>query len=400
MNDLYNYYRDILKNELFPCAFVDLEKFNENIIGIMNRMSSYDKTIRVASKSIRVPFLLEKIFQSNSKFQGILSYKAEEAVYLSKKGFKDILVAYPIWNNKEIIMISDQIREGGEITLMVDSSEHIKRANLIAQEQNLIIPLCIDIDMSSKHLNLHFGVYRSSITTSGQVISLANLIDQYSNVKLDGVMGYEAQIAGIADRSPAKNFVINRVIRFLKKRSIKELRNRRKKIVSSLKEQGYSLRFVNGGGTGSIESTSGEKIVTEVTVGSGFFSPVLFDYYDSFKHQPALSFALEITRKPAPNIYTCHGGGYVASGSMGIDKIPKPYLPEGCKLVKNEAAGEVQTPIIYKKKQYNLQIGDPIFMRHSKAGELCEHFNEILLISEGKIINRFPTYRGEGKKFL
>jgi hypothetical protein len=39
-------------------------------------------------------------------------------------------------------------------------------------------------------------------------------------------------------------------------------------------------------------------------------------------------------------------------------------------------------------------------MRHSKAGELCERFNALLLVSDGAIIGEAPTYRGEGQAFL
>lgn len=159
------------------------------------------------------------------------------------------------------------------------------------------------------------------------------------------------------------------------------------------------LRFVNGGGTGSMESTCAEDRVTEVTVGSGFYHSHLFDHYSNFKGKPAAGFAVGISRKPKRKMYTCLGGGYIASGSSDKDKAPEPYLPKGCELVEQEGAGEVQTPITYSGKE-QLELGDPIFFRHSKAGELCERFNELLLIRNGKVHSRIPTYRGEGKSFL
>jgi D-serine deaminase-like pyridoxal phosphate-dependent protein len=159
------------------------------------------------------------------------------------------------------------------------------------------------------------------------------------------------------------------------------------------------LDLVNAGGTGSIESSMKETWVTEITVGSGFYSPALFDYYEHFKHQPAVGFAVQIVRQPKENYFTCLGGGYIASGTVGIDKQPKPYLPDGIKLTDNEGTGEVQTPFKYKGSE-KINIGDAILFRHSKAGELCERFNELHLISNGKITNIIPTYRGQGKCFL
>jgi D-serine deaminase-like pyridoxal phosphate-dependent protein len=216
------------------------------------------------------------------------------------------------------------------------------------------------------------------------------------SLRLDGVMGYEAQIAGVGDKGGGFK---GQLIRLLKRRSIPQLAERRKAIVDALKAKGAKLRFVNGGGTGSIESTIQEDCVTEVTTGSGFYAPGLFDHYRAFKHQPAAGYAIEIVRRPQPQIYTCLGGGYVASGEVGLRKQPVPYLPEGAQLIANEGAGEVQTPVVYSGPE-NLSIGDPIFMRHAKAGELCERFNSLYLISGGKIVDEVPTYRGEGKNFL
>ena len=203
-------------------------------------------------------------------------------------------------------------------------------------------------------------------------------------------MGYEAQIAGVGDKTG--NAAKNLAIAALKKKSVKELAQRRAAIVAEIKAQGHPLRFVNGGGTGSAETPIKEACVTELAVGSGFYSPGLFDDYNRFLHLPAAAYAIEITRNPIPGIYTCYGGGYTASGSIEKNKQPKPYLPLGSRLIDTEGAGEVQTPIEYKGPE-KLKLGDPVFMRHAKAGELCERFNSLLLVKEGKIVNEVKTSR-------
>ena len=399
---LYYYYSNLIRNESFPCLLLDLDLFKKNIIDVANRLRSHTnntKTIRIASKSVRSIEVLKLILSSDEMFKGILSYSLREALFLHSKGFTDIVVAYPEINKKDIEKFCTELQSQPiDITLMVDSIDQVKIINEIALAHSVTISLSLDIDLSTKFGLLHFGVRRSPINNLKTATLFAKEIKSFKNVELVGVMGYEAQIAGVPDKSPAKNFLINFLIRFLKKRSIKTILSRREKIVNMLNGEGFKMKFINGGGTGSVESTGEEKVVTEVTVGSGFYAPVLFDYYNTFKHHPSLFYGLEVVRKPAKDIYTCHGGGYVASGSLGIDKIPQPYLPEESSLLVNEMAGEVQTPI--ENKKYNLQIGDPVFMRHAKAGELCEHFNEIIAVSKGSIVNRFKTYRGEGVIFL
>ena len=211
-------------------------------------------------------------------------------------------------------------------------------------------------------------------------------------------MGYEAQIAGVGDRYPGA-WAKNLLVRLLKRHSVRVVAERRAEMVQAVRELGIPLRFVNGGGTGSLATTARDPSVTEVTVGSGLYAPVLFDYYRDFRYQPAAGFAIEIVRRPRPGIYTCAGGGYVASGAAGRDKLPMPYLPEGTRLLPLEGAGEVQTPVRYEGP-IALNLGDPVFLRHAKAGELCERFDRLHLFSEGRIVGEATTYRGDGRCFL
>jgi D-serine deaminase-like pyridoxal phosphate-dependent protein len=397
MNQKYENYNEIFVNTPKPLAYVDLDLLNNNIEDVLLRAQG--KPVRIASKSVRSVELLKRIFDKSPKFQGIMSYSALEAVHLLENNFNNILIAYPIVSEQLIELLIPYIHQKKDIYFMIDCIEHLELYDRIVIKNDVKFELCLDIDMSSKFFFLHFGVFRSGISNKELALNVANKIQELNNVNLAGLMGYEAQIAGLPDFSPANNILMNWIIRLLKKRSINKLRKLRSEVFHSLKNAGFDLEFINGGGTGSVESTREEKIVTEITVGSAFFSPKLFDYYQAFRHLPASGFAIEITRNPKKSIYTCHGGGYVASGSHGIDKLPIPYLPDKCKLVSNEGAGEVQTPIQYKGN-LDLKIGDSIFFRHAKAGELCEHFNELHIISNNSLIETVKTYRGEGKKFL
>ncbi|MBE3561424.1 MAG: amino acid deaminase/aldolase, partial [Ktedonobacteraceae bacterium] len=211
-------------------------------------------------------------------------------------------------------------------------------------------------------------------------------------------LGYEAQIAGVGDHY-AGQAMKNVLVQQLKRRSSREVARRRAALVEFVASYVPHLRFINGGGTGSIATTCREAVVTEITVGSGFYAPALFDSYRDFRYLPAAGYAIEIVRQPAPFLYTCHGGGYVASGAAGADKLPQPYLPEGTELLPLEGAGEVQTPVKYAGPE-QLHLGDPIFMRHAKAGELCEHFTHLLFVRDGAVIEEATTYRGDGACFL
>lgn len=381
-----------------PLAWCDVDLLDKNIEDIAARAHGKNKTIRVASKSVRCTYVLKRILEKNSVYKGLMCFTGREALFLLEQGFDDILLGYPIVNKEEIFDLCVASKNGKKIMLMVDCDEHLQIINTIAKQVGVTQRLCIDVDMSSDFPGIHFGVMRSPITTAAKGMRLVDRFESYSNIALSGVMGYEAQVAGLGEMNPV-NGLKNYVIPILKKRSILDYSKRRQEIVAYIKSKNHPLEIVNAGGTGSIESSKQEDWVTEITVGSGFFSPALFDYYKNFRHLPAAGFAAQIVRKPKPNYYTCLGGGYIASGPTGKDKQPKPYLPEGVKLTDNEATGEVQTPFEYTGPE-KIDIGDAILFRHSKAGEICERFNDLHIISEGKIIDKVLTYRGQGQCFL
>jgi D-serine deaminase-like pyridoxal phosphate-dependent protein len=159
------------------------------------------------------------------------------------------------------------------------------------------------------------------------------------------------------------------------------------------------LELVNAGGTGDLHLIADEPAITEGTAGSGFYAPALFDTYSSFTLEPAAMFALPVSRRPSPDTVTALGGGYLASGAGGKDRMPRPYLPEGLTVDALEGTGEVQTPL-HGRAARSLKVGDRVYFRHVKAGELCERFDRLYLVSGSEIVDELPTYRGEGQTFL
>ncbi|MDZ7729811.1 MAG: alanine racemase [Natrialbaceae archaeon] len=396
-SDTYAYYHEVFADCERPFAFVDLDALDSNIETVQRRAAG--TPVRVASKSVRCRSILERVLDADG-IRGIMAYGGYEAAWLADEGFDDLLVAYPVVEAAELEAIAERVADGTQIVCMVDSVEHIERAAEAAEAVGTTLPLCLDIDMSTEHLGIYFGVRRSEIRSAAQARRRAAFIERTDGVSLEAVMGYEGQIAGLPDDNPANNAAVNFVVRQLKRLSRSEVLDRRGAVIAGLTADGHDLRYVNGGGTGCVEFASGDPAVTEVTVGSGFYTPHLFDNFRRFTHQPAAGYAIEVTRRPDQSIVTCRGGGYVASGPPGVDKIPQPWLPRRAELIDTEAAGEVQTPIQYRGPGTTSMLGDPVFMRHAKAGELCRNFEALHLVADGEIVETVPTYRGDGKQFF
>jgi D-serine deaminase-like pyridoxal phosphate-dependent protein len=402
-NGQYQEYRRIFQNQRLPLAFIDLEALDANVAFVRRLVQGTGRTIRLGTKSIRCEPLLRRIFDLGGPlFRGLLTFTVEETAWLAQKGYDNMIVAYPTIQPTDMLLLQDLARAGKQVYLMVDCLEHLQTLSAAGTQAGVDLNACIEIDMAYRPLGargIHLGLRRSPLRTPSEVIDLVREAKKLSRIRIRAVMGYEGHIAGLGDAFPAQAFK-NKLIRFLKQRSIAELTRRRASVIKSLRNEGLSLEIVNGGGSGSLLSTLADASITEVTVGSGFYCSALFHHFKDVKYQPAAFFATQVVRKPTDKIITCQGGGYSASGPAGPDKLPAPVLPPGLKYLPLEGAGEVQTPLVLPEGCPDLQLGDPIFFQHAKAGELCERFDQLWLIQAGEIITQVPTYRGEGKTFL
>lgn len=382
-----------------PFAFVDLDSMWANADSMLERAGG--KPIRVATKSIRCRALIEEVLRYDQGFSGLMTFTLPETLWLAEQGFEDLLLAYPTTDVEALgeLALRSVAHPAGAPIVMVDCAEHLDMIESVLGGAASPVRVCIDLDASWWALGgrVKVGPKRSPIHTVEQALALAREIERRPQIELDALMAYEGQIAGVGDR-PAGRRLRGAMIRFMQKRSARELAERRGAVVAALGEF-VELPIVNGGGTGSLELTAAEAVVTEVTAGSGFYAPTLFDSYSRFTLTPAAGFALPIVRKPSPKVATALGGGYLASGSGDPARLPSPWLPAGLRLDPEEGAGEVQTPLLGDPAA-GLAVGDRVYMRHAKAGELCERFNTLHLVQGDEIVDVVPTYRGEGKSFL
>lgn len=376
-----------------PFACLDLDALEHNADQVLGM--SGQKPVRLATKSLRCVQAVEHLLALHPRFQGVMCYHPQEAAALLEAGVSDVLMGYPTLDRPALARLAGLCRQGKAIVLMADDASQLEAAEHAAREQQACFDICLDIDMSSAFGGLHFGVRRSPLRTEAAVLELADSIRRSPHLRLAGVMGYEAQLAGVPDARPGRK-LMNAAIRYMKRRSEAEVAARRAAIVRALRREGHELRFVNGGGSGSLRFTASDESVTELTAGSAFYAPALFDGYADLPLQPAAAFALPVVRVAAPGIYTCFGGGYIASGEAGTDRLPQPVWPPGGHLLTREGAGEVQTPVRYPDGADPLRPGDLIWFRHAKAGELAERFRELVVVKEGACIGTWTTYRGEG----
>jgi D-serine deaminase-like pyridoxal phosphate-dependent protein len=378
-----------------PFALVDLDAMWSNSRELLARAAG--TPIRVASKSVRCRSLLAAILETPG-FQGLMTFTLPESLWLHGHGFDDLLLAYPTADRTALAELGRIETERPPI-LMVDSLDHLDYIQAAAGAAGRPTRVCLELDTGWWPFGgrLKVGAKRSPLRTAEQAQALAREIVSRPGFELAALMGYEAHIAGVGDR-PLDKRLQGPLIRLMKRRSAAELAERRAAVVEAVR-QVAPVPIVNGGGTGSVHTTRREAVITEVTAGSGFFAPLLFDRYADFSLTPAAMFAMPVVRRPSGGVATLLGGGYPASGGAGRDRLPAPYLPRRLRLDSQEGAGEVQTPVIGAAAA-SLRIGDRVYLRHAKAGELCERFSTLYLVRGGEVVDEVPTYRGEGRTEL
>jgi D-serine deaminase-like pyridoxal phosphate-dependent protein len=382
-----------------PFALVDLDAFDANAADMERRAAG--RPMRLASKSVRCRALQERVL-ARPGYAGTLAFTLAEAAWLESLGGEDLVVAYPPADAPTLELLAGSSR----VVVMVDCVEHLQMIEEgVSGRREHPVSVCIDVDAGWRALGgrVRIGVKRSPVHAPSEAAELARRVLAHPELELTGLMLYEAQIAGVGDAPPGQR-LRGASIRFMQERSARELAVRRERVVAAvsgvLAGAGEpTLRFVNGGGTGSLERTARESAVTELTSGSGLYGPTLFDTYTSFAPRPAALFALPVVRRPGRGVVTALGGGYPASGPADAARLVRPYLPRGLRLDAQEGAGEVQTPLLGAAAD-EIAIGGRVWMRHAKAGELCERFPALHLLAGDRIVDQVPTYRGEGQCFL
>lgn len=390
----YDRYRRALGEHPLPAVLVDLDAFDANVRTAARGVEGRSVRVRLGSKSVRCVALLRRAAEAlGARFGGVLGFHSREAKHLVAQGFRDVLVAYPSAHRADLDALCDCAEAGATVTAMIDDPEQLGALDARARARGVVVPVAIDVDMAWRAGPAVLGVRRSPLFTPDAVLRLARAARDARGLRLRGIMGYEAQIAGLSDRDLRGRPVAAHLA--LKTLSRPTVLRRRAEVCEALRREGFSLEVVNGGGTGSLRFTASDPSVNEVVVGSGLLGAHLFDHLDEFPAEPAACFALQAVRRPAADIVTCLGGGWVASGAAGADRLPRPWLPEGLSLLPQEGAGEVQTPVRGARAR-EIALGDPVFFRHAKAGEPMDRVDRVLLVRGDAVVDEAVTYRGEG----
>ena len=155
---------------------------------------------------------------------------------------------------------------------------------------------------------------------------------------------------------------------------------RRAAVVAAVREVA-PVPIVNGGGTGSVHTHAPRgRRSPRSPPGRASSPPPCSTATPTSALTPAAMFAMPVVRRPSGGVATLLGGGYHASGAAGrgppAGALPAARAaprPAGGRRRGADAGDRVRRPLA-------CAIGDRVYLRHAKAGELCERFDALYLV--------------------
>ena len=338
----------------------------------------------------------------------MLAFTAPEALYLAEQGFTDIVVAYPTVDRAAIAQVARMTATDPDRApvLMVDDRPHLDLIEGAIGGGPAKVRVCLDIDVSWWPLGgrvARVGPKRSPIHDPVRAARMAAEIAERPGTELAGLMAYEGQIAGVGDRIAGRP-LRSAAIRLMQSRSEAEIRSpaaadrrrgarvarRARPRARVHQRRRHRAAWRGPRRRGSSPSSPPARASTPRRCSTTTARS------RSSRPRCSRSGGPPAGRRASP---PCSAAATSPPAAPGRDRLPDPYLPGGLRFDREEGAGEVQTPVS-GAAAYKLRVGDRVYLRHAKAGELCERFDSLYLVEGERIVDQVPTYRGEGKTFL
>lgn len=231
-----------------PCLVLDLDALERNIIKMGELAKSMGVRHRIHGKmhkSVDVALLQERLGGSC----GVCCQKVSEAEVFVRGGIKDVLVSNQVRDPAKIDRLARLPKLGARTICCVDDVANVADLSAAAEKHGTEIECIVEIDC---------GAGRCGVTTTADVVSIAQAIDAAEGLKFSGLQAYQGAMQHLdsyADRKDKLDIAIAMVA----------------DAVAGLKTVGLNCDIVGGGGTGSYYFEGASGVYNELQCGSYAF---------------------------------------------------------------------------------------------------------------------------------
>ena len=236
-----------------PALLVDLDLLEENIRIMADFFRGRKTRLRPHFKTCKCPNIAHLQLSAGAK--GITCAKVEEAEVLINAGVKDILVANQVVDAAKIYRLACMARGGARITVAVDRVENVDDLAAAARQAGGTLHVLIEVDV---------GMERCGVNTEAEALELASRIAGAEGLVFEGIQAYEGHLQYDAARPGRLNDELRR-------EGVHKMVEKVGAIKRHLEGNGFPVKEVSGGGTGTYHITGDRTIWTEIQAGSYVF---------------------------------------------------------------------------------------------------------------------------------
>ncbi|MGZ3474310.1 MAG: alanine racemase, partial [Polyangiales bacterium] len=139
MASRYQRHLRAIEGEPLPCAYVDLDAFDANARLVVEKVRAADKTLRPATKSVRVPELLKRVAEIGGEtVRGLMTYTARETAWLAEQGFTDLLLGYPTLQENDAVALARAAKRT-LVRVVCDAREQVEAIGAAAIAEGSVV---------------------------------------------------------------------------------------------------------------------------------------------------------------------------------------------------------------------------------------------------------------------
>ncbi|MDP6622586.1 MAG: DSD1 family PLP-dependent enzyme [Alphaproteobacteria bacterium] len=271
-----------------PALVLDLDILESNIAAMTAWAKQHGIGLRPHAKTHKCATISQRQLEAGAL--GLCCTKVGEAEALAAAGITRIAITAPVLTPARIRRLMDLNRQI-ELTAVVDEMGNADDLAAAAEAAGKPLKVLIDVDV---------GTHRTGVTSAATAVTLAALIDGRQGLELGGLQGYAGHVQHVQDY---------RIRKIRTERDLQVLAEAR----DALRQAGFEVAVISGGGTGSHRIDAGMGLLTEVQVGSYVFCDVDYDVVDltgdgSRPYRNSLFVDLTVISANHPGFATVDGG--------------------------------------------------------------------------------------------
>ena len=363
-----------------PTLVVDRRRLEANVAAVRAALAPTKLALRVVSKSLPAPALLEAVMQGTGStrlmvFNGVM---LDEMVAFRPDA--DVLTGRPLPAAQVADFVRRHANSGAAAARpqwLADSVERLRQYAEIARANEAPLKVNLEFDV---------GLHRGGLPDLAALAAAVDLARAEPLLTITGLMGYDAHAS--AARSPEAE--VARVVALYG---------------AAVKLMGDKLGDLSGMTFNTAGSTTyalhlADPYATEVSIGSAFVKPTHFDLPTLTAHQPACFIAEPVLKVMDPAIYPRREDLTAAFNTLDPNSRRGFFLYGGYGDARPVSPRGLRFSAIYGGRsmlagsaRVELEQDDFVFMRPTESEGVFLQFGDIAVYDGQEISAWWPTFR-------